>query len=172
MWQHFHNEMPHFRFQKCFDRRLTKLEALINLLTPEVTEEVKAIISLDEEERGATPYYDLKQELLKLYGPHPEDSFAKATSRVLVGKPSALGKQIVNDFCECTPQPLTCKCCAKMAYGIWAKNLPTSGYLQKYCSRGPRTSKYPPQPYTQKFSFVWEISKKFAENCEMACGGL
>ena len=115
--------------------QLTKLEALINLLTPEVTEEVKSIISLDEEERGATPYYDLKVELLKLYGPRPEDSFAKATSRVLVGKPSALGKQIINDFCECPPQPLTCKCCAKMAFGIWSKNLPT--YVKAHLSGMP-----------------------------------
>ena len=109
----------------------TKMEALINLLPPEVTEEVMSFISLDETELGDTPYLDLKTELLKLYGPRPEDSFNKAISRVLVGKPSALGKQIMNDFCECKPQ-INCKCCSKVAFGIWQKNLPT--YIKAHIS--------------------------------------
>ena len=111
--------------------QITKKEALINLLTKEATEECKTIISLDEDEAGDVPYWDLKQELLKLYGPRPEDCFAKAMSRVLVGKPSTLAKQIINDFCEC-PSPLQSKCCQKMAFGMWVKNLPT--YIKEHIS--------------------------------------
>ena len=95
----------------------TKYEALINQLTREATEEVKNILRQDEAELGATPYLTLKTELLSLYSPKPEDCYAKASSRVLVGLPSSLGKQIINDFCDCA-KPIENKCCAKMAYGM------------------------------------------------------
>ena len=119
-FSNFERSIKHFGVKA----QLTKMEAPINLLPPEVTEEVMSFISLDETELGATPFFDLKTELLKLYGPRPEDSFNKAISRVLVGKPSTLGKQVINDFCECKPQ-INCKCCSKIAFGIWQKNLPT-----------------------------------------------
>ena len=92
---------------------------------------------MDEDEHGDTPYLDLKLQLLKIYGPRPEDSFAKATSRVLVGKPSTLAKQIINDFCECG-KAIECKCCAKIAFGIWVKNLPT--YIKAHISNQPFNS--------------------------------
>ena len=114
----FERQIKHFGVKN----QQTKFEALINQLTKEVTEQVKSILSQDEDELGATPYLTLKNELLSLYSPKPEDCYAKASSRVLVGTPSALGKQIINDFCECK---LQCKCCCKIAYGMWVKNLPT-----------------------------------------------
>ena len=115
-FNNFERSIKHFGVKS----QITKMEALINLLPPEVTEEVMSFISLSEDELSATPYFDLKTELLKLYGPRPEDSFNKAISRVLVGKPSTLGKQVINDFCECKPQ-INCKCCSKIAFGIWQK---------------------------------------------------
>jgi len=126
-FSNFERQIKHFGVKN----QTTKLEALINLLTQEATDEVKDFIRLDEDERGATPYFDLKTELLKLYGPRPEDCFAKAISRVLVGKPSALGKQIINDFCICA-KPLASPCCANIAFGIWSKNLPT--YVRSHIS--------------------------------------
>ena len=110
---------------------MTKYEALINQLTKEAIDEVKSLLSLDEDEQGETPYLDLKSELLKIYKPRPEDTFAKAMSRVLVGKPSTLGKQIINDFCKC-PKKLTSPCCAEIALGLWTKNLPT--YIKAHIS--------------------------------------
>ena len=50
-FSNFERSIKHFGVKS----QLTKLEALINLLTPEVTQEVKSIIELDEEERGDTP---------------------------------------------------------------------------------------------------------------------
>ena len=126
-FNNFERSIKHFGVKS----QITKMEALINLLPPEVTEEVMSFISLSEDELSATPYFDLKTELLKLYGPRPEDSFNKAISRVLVGKPSTLGKQVINDFCECKPQ-INCKCCSKIAFGIWQKNLPT--YIKAHIS--------------------------------------
>ena len=111
--------------------QVTKKETLINLLTKEAVDECKNLISLDKDEHGDTPYLDLKTELLSIYGPRPEDSYAKAASRVLVGKPSTLAKQIMNDICECA-KTIECKRCAKIAYGMWLKNLPT--YVRTHIS--------------------------------------
>ena len=126
-FNNFERSIKHFGVKS----QITKKEALINLLTPDVTEEVKSLLSLDEDDEGETPYLTLKQELLSLYSPRPEDCYAKASSRVLTGKPSALAKQIINDFCEC-PKPIQNKCCAKIAFGMWSKNLPT--YVKTHIS--------------------------------------
>ena len=127
-FNNFERTIKHFGIKS----QTTKYEALINQLGKEVTEEVKGILRLDDDELGATPYLTLKTELLSLYSPRPEDCFAKAASRVLVGKPSTLGKQIINDFCLCAT-PLSSKCCANIAYGMWVKNLPT--YVKAFISK-------------------------------------
>ena len=126
-FNNFERTIKHFGVQ----RQQTKYEALINQLTKDAVDEVKSLLSLDEDEQGPTPYLDLKTELLKIYKPRPEDTFAKAMSRVLVGKPSTLGKQIINDFCKC-PKKLTNPCCADIALGLWTKNLPT--YIKAHIS--------------------------------------
>ena len=107
----FERTIKHFGVRS----QVTKKEALINQLTKDAIDECKNLIALDEDEAGDTPYLDLKKELLMLYGPRPEDSYAKAASRVLVGKPSTLAKQIINDLCECN-KSIECKCCAKTIY--------------------------------------------------------
>ena len=119
-FNNFERTIKHFGIKN----QTTKYEALINQLPQEVTDEVKGILRQDEDELGATPYKVLKNELLSLYKCRPEDAYAKASSRVLVGKPSTLGKQIMNDLCECG-KSIECKCCAKIIYGCWVKNLPT-----------------------------------------------
>ena len=123
----FERTIKHFGVRS----QVTKKEALINQLTKEAIDECKNLIALDEDEAGDTPYLDLKKELIKLYGPRPEDSYAKAASRVLVNKPSTLAKQIINDLCECG-KTIECKCCAKTIYGMWVKNLPT--YVKTHIS--------------------------------------
>ena len=105
-FNNFERTIKHFGIKS----QTTKYEALINQLPKEVTDEVKSILSTDEEELGDTPYLTLKTELLSLYSPRPEDAYAKAVSRVLTGKPSSLGKLILNDMCDC-PRKLQCKCC-------------------------------------------------------------
>ena len=123
----FERTIKHFGVKS----QTTKKEALINQLTKAAIDECKDLIALDEDEAGDTPYKTLKVELLKLYGPRPEDSYAKAASRVLVGKPSTLAKQLINDLCECG-KSLECKCCAKTIFGMWIKNLPT--YIRTHIS--------------------------------------
>ena len=73
----------------------SKKDAIVQLLPAEVKEECKPILRLTEEEAGEQIYYDLKQEILSLYGPKQEDAFKKAMALRLTGKPSALGKKLV-----------------------------------------------------------------------------
>ena len=126
-FNNFERQIKHFGVNS----QQTKLEALVNQLPPDVTDEVKEFLRLDEDEMGEHPYFDLKTELLALYSPKQEDAFNKANSRVLVGKPSSLAKQIINDLCEC-PKPLQSKCCQKIVFGMWVKNLPT--YIKSHIS--------------------------------------
>ena len=70
----FERSIKHFGVKS----QVTKKEALINQLTQEAIDECKNLIALEEDEAGDTPYFDLKTELLSLFGPRPEDSYAKA----------------------------------------------------------------------------------------------
>ena len=69
---------------------------LHKLLPPEVVAEVKDLLRKSKAAAGATPYKDLKVELMKLYGPRPEDAFDQALALVMTGKPSTLCKAIIN----------------------------------------------------------------------------
>ena len=70
----FERSIKHFGVKS----QTTKKEALINQLTQEAIDECKNLIALEEDEAGDKPYFDLKSELLSLFGPRPEDSYAKA----------------------------------------------------------------------------------------------
>ena len=63
-------------------------------------EDVKALLSLTQTQAGNNIYYRVKQELLRLYAPKPKDSYNKALTRTMVGLPSQLGNQLVNDVCK------------------------------------------------------------------------
>ena len=52
----------------------------------------------------------------------------------MVGLPSQLGEQIINDICDCA-KSIECACCARQAYGMWVKNLPT--YIKAHISGLP-----------------------------------
>ena len=86
---------------------------------------MKAFISLDEEEQGDTPYYDLKQEILSLYGPRDEDAFKEALALRLTGKPSALGKKIIHKICPGSKPMEGCHC-ARIIRALWDAQLTTS----------------------------------------------
>ena len=128
----FNTEDPKYWF-KNFERKLktfgvksqgAKKDALHGQLPLAVENEVKNLLSLDEEEEGTTPYKDLKIELLRLYSPKPEDAFDKAINRVMKGKPSTLARDIINDICRDCRVPLSCPCCAKIIFGMWRRSLP------------------------------------------------
>ena len=98
----------------------TKKIALVRFLPPEIQSEVKSLLKLKQDVAGNI-YLKIKKELLELFGEKPEDAYQRAKSRVMTGKPSQLGKAIVDDL---TGGDLTCNNCAKTVWGMFRESLP------------------------------------------------
>ena len=88
-------------------------------------EDVKAYLILPKTQAGNNIYLNIKTRLIKIYAPKPADSYNKALTRAMVGLPSQLGLQIVDDICE-KPDKLVGCCCAKAALAIWSQKLPVN----------------------------------------------
>ena len=95
-----------------------------NLPTKQKTD-VKALLTLNQTQAGNDIYYRIKQELIRLYAPRPRDSYCKALTRTMVGLPSQLGAQIVDDVCK-RPDKLNGCCCASAVEALWHLQLPTN----------------------------------------------
>ena len=106
-------------------KQWTKREVLMELLPPNVLSHVKYLYRLDETEAGATPYYDIKQKLIKVFAPKPQDSMDKALSLVLKGLPSELGNELIEILCKCKPV-LNSQCCADHVFGLFRRQMPTA----------------------------------------------
>ena len=87
--------------------------------------DVKAYLTLTKAEGGATIYKDIKDELIRIYAPKPEDSYCRALSRVLVGLPSQLGAQLIDDVCKKAKKFDNC-CCAGHVHALWSQKLPVN----------------------------------------------
>ena len=74
-------------------------------------EDVKSMLTLQKAEAGEKIYLMIKNELVRIYAPKPQDSYRKALSRTMTGLPSQLGAQIVEDVCK-KPSKLEGCCCA------------------------------------------------------------
>ena len=107
-------DMKRFGINKQWDKK----NSIVPLLPSDVVEELKPFLRLTEDEAGTTIYYDVKQELLSLYGPKEEDAYQKAKSLKLTTTPSALGKKLVHAVCPGAKPFDTCHC-ARMVYGFW-----------------------------------------------------
>ena len=59
--------------------------------------------------------------MLELFGDKPEDAYLRAKSRVMTGKPSQLGKLIIDDL---TDGDISCNNCAKTVWGMFRESLP------------------------------------------------
>ena len=70
-------------------------------------------------------YKKIKTELLRIYAQKPCDSYRKALTRTMVGLPSQLGYQIVNDICKKSTELDGC-CCAAAAEALWTIQLPVA----------------------------------------------
>ena len=88
-------------------------------------EDVKALLTLNQTEAGNDIYLKIKRDLIRIYAPKPEDSYKKALGRAMVGLPSQLGLQIVEDICKKVPKLAGC-CCAGAALAIWSMALPVN----------------------------------------------
>ena len=80
-------------------------------------------MKLSQTAAGTDIYLRIKKQLLKLYGPKPEDSYLRAKSRILTGKPSQLGKLLVDDICPGEVKLEGCHC-ARQVWGMFREALP------------------------------------------------
>ena len=113
--------------------------------------DVKSYLTLTKVEGGATIYKDIKDELIRIYAPKPEDSYCRALSRVLVGLPSQLGAQLIDDVCK-KPKKFDNCCCAGHVHALWSQklpmnvrahisNMPYQGRLQRGLPSGRQSSR-------------------------------
>ena len=88
-------------------------------------EDVKSYLTLQKADAGANIYLDIKTALIRIYAPKPQDSYRKALSRTMVGLPSQLGYQIVDDVCKKPVKMQDC-CCASAVLALWSDKLPVN----------------------------------------------
>ena len=74
-------------------------------------EDVKSMLTLTQLQAGENIYLKLKNELIRIYAPKAKDAYCKALSRTMVGLPSQLGNQLVDDVCKRANKLEGC-CCA------------------------------------------------------------
>ena len=88
-------------------------------------EDVKSLLTLPKSEAGTHIYRTIKRELLRIYSPKAHDSYKKALTRQMVGLPSQLGYQIIDDICKKSTKLSGC-CCASAALALWSLQLPVN----------------------------------------------
>ena len=91
-------------------KQWSKRQVLVQLIPPDIHSDFIPFLQMQETEAGNQAYYDFKSAIIKQFGPKQADNFDKAISRVLTGKPSELGRRILNDICL-KPKPLQGCCC-------------------------------------------------------------
>ena len=85
--------------------------------------EVKTLLKITKANAGTDIYFRLKNELLDLFGKKPEDDFTRAKNRRLTGKPSQLGKLLIEDICKKEKKLQGC-CCANTVWAMFRDELP------------------------------------------------
>ena len=86
-------------------------------------EDVKALLTLTQAQAGDDIYLKIKNELIRIYAPKAKDSYCKALTRTMVGLPSQLGNQLVDDVCKKADKLNGC-CCASAVEALWQLQLP------------------------------------------------
>ena len=105
-------------------------------LTTKQKEDVKGFLSLQKADAGAHIYLDIKTELIRIYAPKPQDSYHRALSRTMVGLPSQLGAQLVDDVCK-KPKKFVGCCCPGHVQALWLLQLPIN--VRSHISNMPFT---------------------------------
>ena len=104
------------------NRQWDKKSSIVPLLPQEIVEELMPLLRLTEEEASKEIYYEVKQEILLLYGPKEEDAYKKAKALKCTGRPSAFGKQLLHLICPGTKPFESCHC-ARIVFGMWEEQL-------------------------------------------------
>ena len=104
-------------------KNFTKFQVLSTIIPKEVIDEVKPLLRMNETEfPNKDAYKQLKTEILRIFGPEPEDAVERALGRVLVGKPSQLARAVMNDITA--KKQLQCENCAAVIQTLWKRQLP------------------------------------------------
>ena len=98
---------------------------LVKNLPPKIQADVMSLLSLKKSEAGASIYKQIKDEILRIHAPDCAENFKKALGRVLVGLPSQLGQQLINDVCRKSVK-LSCGCCTNVVWTLWTMQLPVA----------------------------------------------
>ena len=105
-------------------KNFTKFQVLSEVLPKEVADEVKSLLRKDEADfPDKNAYKLLKTEVLRIFGPRPEDPIERALGRVMSGKPSQLARALVDDICK---NELDCRCCPAIVSTLWKRHLPSN----------------------------------------------
>ena len=105
-------------------KNFTKFQVLSEILPKEVADEVKSLLRKSETDfPDKNAYKLLKTEVLRIFGPRPEDPIERALSRVMTGKPSQLARALVDDICK---NELDCRCCPAVVATLWKRHLPSN----------------------------------------------
>ena len=104
-------------------KQWTKKIALVRFLPPDIQNEVKSLLKLGQTAAGDDIYYRIKKQLLKLYGPKPEDAYLLAKNLVLTGKPSQLGHKLVEILCPAEVKLSGCHC-DRIVWGLFREKIP------------------------------------------------
>ena len=104
------------------NRQWDKKNAIVPLLPDEIVEELKPLLRLTQADAGAAIYKAVKEEILTLFGAKEEDTFKKAISLKMTGRPSAFGKKLIHIICPGVKPFEGCHC-ARMVYGFWEAQL-------------------------------------------------
>ena len=87
-------------------KNFTKFQVLSSCLPQKVILQVKKLLRKNEAEFPEKNAYKLlKAEVMRIFGPRPEEAIERALGRVMSDKPSELARALVNDLCK---QELDC----------------------------------------------------------------
>ena len=104
-------------------KQYTKFQVLSTVLPKKIEDEVKGLLVMTEAEfPQKDAYKQLKTEILRIFGPKPEDAVERALNRVLTDKPSTLARGLVNDLCK-QKVKLDCPCCPAIVTALWKRQL-------------------------------------------------
>ena len=114
-------QMKKFGINSQWSKRTSLLTK--GILPEEVIEELKPQFRLSETDAGDKIYYDIKKELLEIYGQKEEDACEKASKMTLTSRPSALGKQLIHAICPGAKPFASCHC-ARVVWWFFIKQMP------------------------------------------------
>ena len=104
-------------------KQFTKFQVLSSVIPKKVIDQVKTLLRKKETDFANNNSYKLlKDEILRIFGPKPEDAVERALNRVMTDTPSQLARELANDLCQ---SEMDCKCCPAIVTAMWKRHLPS-----------------------------------------------